>query len=160
MQLSTGVYFISTIATNPWGERWVQRNEVEDKTLLPKPVAIQVEEAGAAEWFVEQIDDNNFKLSAGSICADPAGTINNDGKLYADLTGAAAQNWTVTECQTCEEGVFIITDSNDHGVTWQTPAIVGGDSQILLDTLIIPLIYPPKYPPAAQFKFAAVGDVD
>lgn len=49
MQLSTGVYFISTIATNPWGERWVQRNEVEDKTLLPKPVAIQVEEAGAAE---------------------------------------------------------------------------------------------------------------
>ncbi|KAK2609529.1 hypothetical protein N8I77_003025 [Diaporthe amygdali] len=135
MQLSTGVYFISTIATNPWGERWVQRNEVEDKTLLPKPVAIQVEEAGAAEWFVEQVDDNNFKLSAGSICADPAGTINNDGKLYADLTGAAAQNWTVTECQTCEEG-------------------------ILLDTLIIPLIYPPKYPPAAQFKFAAVGDVD
>lgn len=49
MQLKTGFYFISTIATSPWGERWVQRDTAEDKTMLPKPVNIQVDEAGAAE---------------------------------------------------------------------------------------------------------------
>lgn len=49
MQLKTGFYFISTIVTSPWGERWVQRDTVEDKTMLPKPVNIQVDEAGAAE---------------------------------------------------------------------------------------------------------------
>jgi hypothetical protein len=49
MQLKTGCYYISTIATSPWGERWVQRDTVEDKTMLPKPVNIQVDEAGAAE---------------------------------------------------------------------------------------------------------------
>lgn len=32
--------------------------------------------------------------------------------------------------------------------------------QILLEYLIIPLIYPPKYPTSVQFKFASVDDVD
>lgn len=41
MQLTNGIYLISTIATNPWGERWVQRNTNEDRTLLPKPIAVQ-----------------------------------------------------------------------------------------------------------------------
>lgn len=49
MQLKTGLYFISTIATSPWGERWVQRDTDEDKSMLDKPVNIQVNEAGAAE---------------------------------------------------------------------------------------------------------------
>lgn len=49
MQLKTGFYFISTIVTSPWGERWVQRDSVEDKSFVPKPVNIQVDEAGAAE---------------------------------------------------------------------------------------------------------------
>lgn len=49
MQLKTGFYFISTIVTSPWGEHWVQRDSVEDKAFLPKPVKVQVDEAGAAE---------------------------------------------------------------------------------------------------------------
>lgn len=134
MQLKTGFYFISTIATSPWGERWVQRDTVEDKTMLPKPVNIQVNEAGAAEvptyllkprippaipdsvlltqgmpqWYVEQVDGNRFfKLSAGAIDVDPAPTVDQDGKLFADISGGSATNWTVTECETCDEGVFM-----------------------------------------------------
>lgn len=49
MQLKTGFYYISTIVTSPWGERWVQRDTVEDKSMLTKPVNVQVNEAGAAE---------------------------------------------------------------------------------------------------------------
>lgn len=49
MQLKTGFYFVSTIVTSPWGERWVQRNSVEDKVMTPKPVAVQVNETGAAQ---------------------------------------------------------------------------------------------------------------
>lgn len=41
MQLTNGLYIISTIATSPWGERWVQRNQAEDRTVLPKRVAVQ-----------------------------------------------------------------------------------------------------------------------
>lgn len=53
MQLKTGFYFISTIVTSPWGERWVQRDSVENKSMLPKPVNIQVGEAGAAEVLTD-----------------------------------------------------------------------------------------------------------
>lgn len=56
MQLKTGLYFISTIATSPWGERWVQRNTMETKSFAPKPVAIQVNETGAAEVATLQTD--------------------------------------------------------------------------------------------------------
>lgn len=49
MQLKTGFYYISTLATSPWGERWVQRDSSEDKTLNPKAVNVQVDEPGAAE---------------------------------------------------------------------------------------------------------------
>lgn len=133
MQLKTGFYFISTIVTSPWGERWVQRDSVEDKSFVPKPVNIQVDEAGAAEvpnlpakahthtskshadpetpsqWYVEQFGDSKvFKLSAGSINADPAPTVDQDGKLVADISGSSETNWTVTECgETCDEGVFM-----------------------------------------------------
>lgn len=137
MQLKTGFYYISTLATSPWGERWVQRDSSEDKTLNPKAVNVQVDEPGAAEvtysgscqtaptntahktplltqpslpqWYLEQIDDTQvFQLSASSINADPAVTINKDDKLFSDVTGGPAQNWTVTECgETCEEGVFM-----------------------------------------------------
>ncbi|KAI3401460.1 hypothetical protein diail_10894 [Diaporthe ilicicola] len=174
MQLKNGIYYISTVYTSPWGERWVQRNTTEDKSLMPKPVAVQLE-AGAAEWVLEQTDDDKFKLSVGTsdLSQDPAGTVGQDGKLFADLTGAPAQNWTVTECQTCEEDVFIITD--DNGTTWQTTQSDDDDPQacfhnehypfkkcgiILIDDLIIAMIYPPKYPAYAQFKFAFADDVD
>ncbi|KAL1858031.1 hypothetical protein Daus18300_010143 [Diaporthe australafricana] len=176
MQLKTGIYFISTIATSPWGERWVQRSTAEDKTLLPKPVSVQLEE-GAAEWIVEQMDDTTFALAAGAIDVDPTGTIGQDGKLFADPSGRRGQNWTVTECETCEEGVFMwvslstpstgqsaadllrsITD--DNAMTWQTAKSADDDTQILIDDLIITMIYPPKYPAYAQFKFAAADDVD
>ena len=61
------------------------------------------------QWYLEQIDDTQvFQLSASSINADPAVTINKDDKLFADITGGPAQNWTVTECgPNCEEGVFM-----------------------------------------------------
>ncbi|KAH8753582.1 hypothetical protein F5883DRAFT_527129 [Diaporthe sp. PMI_573] len=160
MQLKTGCYYISTIATSPWGERWVQRDTVEDKTMLPKPVNIQVDEAGAAEWHLEQIGDTHvFQLSAASIDADLATTVDQDGKLWADITNTNVTNWTITECEeTCEEGVFIVTD--DKGNAWQTPRSDDEDPQILLEYLIIPMIYPPKYPSEAQFKFASVDEVD
>ncbi|KAG6358222.1 hypothetical protein INS49_014106 [Diaporthe citri] len=160
MQLKTGFYFISTIVTSPWGEHWVQRDSVEDKSFVPKPVNVQVDEAGAAEWYIEQIGDTSvFKLSAGSINADPAPTVDQDGKLVADISGVSSTSWTVTECgETCDEGVFIIT--NDEGNAWQTPQTNDTDPQILLQYLVIPLIYPPKYPTYAQFKFASVDDVD
>lgn len=63
------------------------------------------------QWYVEQIDDTKvFKLSAGSINTDvaPAPTVDQDGKLVADISGGSATNWTVTECgETCDEGVFM-----------------------------------------------------
>ncbi|KKY34890.1 hypothetical protein UCDDA912_g05126 [Diaporthe ampelina] len=159
MQLKTGFYFVSTIVTSPWGERWVQRNSVEDKVMTPKPVAVQVNETGAAQWYVEQIGDSKiFKLSAGSIYADPAPTIGKDGELCADISGGPATNWTLTGCETCGEGVFIITDG--EGNAWRTPQSDDQNPQILLEYLIIPLIYPPKYPTSVQFKFASVDDVD
>lgn len=53
MQLKTGFYYISTIVTSPWGERWVQRDSVENKSMLSKPVNIQVNETGAAEVLMD-----------------------------------------------------------------------------------------------------------
>ncbi|POS70362.1 hypothetical protein DHEL01_v211244 [Diaporthe helianthi] len=163
MQLKTGFYYISTIATSPWGERWVQRDTNEDKSMLPKPVNVQVDEAGAAQWYVEQMqvgDKQVFQISAGSVNAGPVATINQDDKLFADISGTVpAQNWTVTACEeTCEEGVFIVED--DHGNTWQTPQGDDQDPQILPEYLVITAIWPPKYPTYAQFKFANVDDVD
>lgn len=49
MQLKTGFYYISTIATSPWGEHWVQRDTTEDKSMLPKAVNIQVDDPGVIE---------------------------------------------------------------------------------------------------------------
>lgn len=61
------------------------------------------------QWYIEQIDDTKvFKLSAGSINLDPAPTVDQDGKLVADVSGQSATNWTLTECgETCDEGVFM-----------------------------------------------------
>lgn len=102
------------------------------------------------QWYIEQIGDTKvFKLSAGSINAGPAPTVDQDGKLVTDLSGLSATNWTVTECgQTCEEGVFMyvcldsaahmgintniflqsITD--DEGNSWQTPRTNDTDPQV------------------------------
>lgn len=166
------------------------------------------------QWSITQVNDTKvFKLSAGTL--DPNGgtapTVDQDGKLFADISGLSATEWTVTECETCDEGVFMyvvptllfrygrskradlflvhsITD--DVGNAWQTPQSDDQDPQvrlqyllmfffsnrvsvrekhanplrllpkILLEYLVIPLIYPPKYPTYAQFKFASVDDVD
>lgn len=135
MKLTTGFYYVSTIATSPWGERWVQRDTVEDKTLLPKPVNVQVDEAGAGQvgdlitptpthspvatppltksplprqWYAAEVGDTGvFTLAAGSVDANPAPTIDQDGKLVADVSGSTPTNWTVTQCETCDDGIFM-----------------------------------------------------
>lgn len=61
-----------------------------------------------SQWYIEQFGDSKiFTLSAGSIDEDPAPTVDQDGKLFADISGLSATNWTVTECETCDEGVFM-----------------------------------------------------
>ena len=77
-------------------------------TLPPSPLKVHLLTQRPSQWYVEQIEDSKiFKLSAGSIYADPAPTIGKDGELCADISGGPATNWTLTGCETCGEGVFM-----------------------------------------------------
>jgi hypothetical protein len=62
-----------------------------------------------SKWYLEQMGDTKvFQLSAGAIDADPVVTIEQGGKLFADVSGCKGANFTLTECgENCDEGVFM-----------------------------------------------------
>ncbi|CAN8097074.1 unnamed protein product [Discula destructiva] len=159
MQLTNGLYLISTIATNPWGERWVQRNTAEDRTLIPKPVAVQPADAVPFQWTVEQDtsgEDQYFLYANHGTGSSAAGSIDEGGKVSAALADdTPAQAWIVQQCQRCDEGVFVVLDG-ESGAFWLTPDPRRKSPQILVQNVILPLIYPPIYPPTVLFNFTQI----
>ncbi|KAJ4391580.1 hypothetical protein N0V93_005199 [Gnomoniopsis smithogilvyi] len=152
MQLTNGLYLISTIATNPWGERWVQRNLAEDRSLLPKPVSVQPANVTPFQWTVQKTGEDKFSLSAShGTGTSSTWTIDEDGKLFSALSdNYPPEEWTVSQCARCDEGIFVVTNGTGH--YWKTP-VPGEGSQILIEDVILPAIFPPIYPSDLLFNF-------
>ncbi|KAL3425428.1 hypothetical protein PVAG01_02219 [Phlyctema vagabunda] len=155
MQLKSGLYIISSLAALREGSRGlISRNLNEDRSLGPKPIALQPDGSPNRPWEVREVDSGKFILSNAG-----APTCVLDNKLFAVLLSQPPpEKWVITSRPQAGRDAYTI-ETESRGAGW-----VLSEMQPFTTVDVRPLIVgpsePPFFPPFELFSFQQVGPLD